>query len=82
MRSHALALLLLPALAYLASCGGADPDPAGAREPAVVKAADGSLRVPFLGGAFVTHNREMPADMAQAVAGEPTDHPVVVMAAY
>ena len=46
----------------------------------VVRAADGSLRVPYLGGAFVTYNREMPIEVEQAIAGIPTDRPVIVWA--
>jgi hypothetical protein len=46
----------------------------------VVRAPDGSLRVPFLGGAFVTYNREMPVEVEQAIAGIPTDRPVIVWA--
>ena len=80
MQPLALVSLLLPALVCVASCGSADSEPASAREPASVKAPDGSLRVPFLGGAFVTWSPEMPVDVAQAIAGEPTDHVVVVWA--
>jgi hypothetical protein len=54
----------------------ADDEPAAL--PAAVRAPDGTLRVPYLGGAFVTKNREMPIEVQQAIAGEPTDHPVVV----
>ena len=46
----------------------------------VVTAPDGSLRVPYLGGAFVTYNREMPIEVEQAIAGIPTDRPVIVWA--
>jgi len=46
----------------------------------VVTAPDGSLRVPYLGGAFVTYNREMPIEVEQAIAGLPTDRPVIVWA--
>ena len=65
--------------------GGADapPDQQGAGERGsanTARAPDGSLRRPFLGGAFVTYNQEMPVDIDQAIAGEPTDHPVVVWA--
>ena len=79
-------LLVLCAGALAMGCiGGADapPDQQGAGEPAsanTVRAPDGSLRRPFLGGAFVTYNQEMPVDIDQAIAGEPTDHPVVVWA--
>lgn len=38
------------------------------------------VRVPFIGGAFVTYSGEMPADVHQAIAGEKTDHPVIVWA--
>jgi hypothetical protein len=61
----------------VAGCVG-DPGDVQEREGRAVRAPDGSVHVPFLGGAFVTHNREMPVEVEQAIAGEPTDHPVVV----
>jgi hypothetical protein len=73
--------------AALASAGCGDTDDkseideqARPRLSAVVRAPDGSLRVPFLGGAFVTRNREMPIEIEQAIAGLRPDHPVVVWA--
>jgi hypothetical protein len=61
----------------MAACVG-DPGDVQQRRERPVQVSDGSVRLPFLGGAFVTHNREMPVEVEQAVAGEPTDHPVVV----
>ena len=58
----------------------ADGDEAANVARKVVTAADGSLRVPYLGGAFVTYNREMPIEVEQAIAGIPTDRPVIVWA--
>ncbi len=58
--------------------GGSDDAPGD--PPVARRYPDGSVRVPFLGGAFVTKNREMPVDIEQAITGEPTDHPVVVWA--
>jgi hypothetical protein len=52
----------------------------GARHSQTVRGADGELRRAFLGGAFVTRNTEMPVEIDQAIAGEVTDHPVVVWA--
>ena len=43
-------------------------------------AADGSVRLPYLGGAFVTRGPEMPIEVEQAIAGRRTDRPVVVWA--
>jgi hypothetical protein len=68
-----------------AGCGDTDDkseldEQARPQTAAVVRAPDGSLRVPFLGGAFVTRNREMPIEIQQAIAGLPPDHPVVVWA--
>src|SRR5262245_29292165 len=57
-----------------------------ADEPDVVpaekltRAADGSLRRSFLGGAFVTWNKSMPIEVDQAIAGERPRRPVVVWA--
>jgi|HubBroStandDraft_6_1064221.scaffolds.fasta_scaffold533459_2 hypothetical protein len=75
-------LLLLTVLGVL-SCGGANDEPAPRERAATaVRAPDGSLRVPFLGGAFVTKSPAMPVEMEQAIAGEVPDRPVVVMAAF
>ena len=80
------ALFVLCAGGLAMGCiGGADAPPgeqsAGERgSPTTIRAPDGSLRRPFLGGAFVTYNHETPIDIDQAIAGEPTDHPVVVWA--
>jgi len=60
--------------------GSANTVKTGSAVAAPLRAPDGSLRRPFLGGAFVTYNQEMPVDIDQAIAGEPTDHPVVVWA--
>ena len=46
----------------------------------VLRADDGSLRVPYLGGAFVTRSAEMPIEVEQAIAGVPTNRPVIVWA--
>ncbi|MEJ7735703.1 MAG: hypothetical protein WKG00_41755 [Polyangiaceae bacterium] len=80
--SAAMVAVALP----LAACSGA-PD-AGSDETAALGpgASDGSAierpsaRVPFLGGAFVTWAESMPVEVEQAVAGRPTDRPVVVWA--
>jgi len=58
---------------------GAGDDPPG-DPPVARRYPDGSVRIPFLGGAFVTKNHEMPVEVEQAIVGEPTDHPVVVWA--
>jgi hypothetical protein len=47
-----------------------------------VVAKDGSIRLPFLRGAFVTYNRVMPIEVEQAIAGVPTKRPVVVWAGH
>jgi hypothetical protein len=67
--------------------GGAEstPESTGASTPAergsqALRAPDGSLRRPFLGGAFVTWNRAMPIEIDQAIAGETPDHAVLVWA--
>ena len=81
MRTFISPLIALSALTCLAACGGAaDSIPLDPPRSTAVRAPDGSIRVPFLGGAFVTRNRAMPPDVEQAIAGEPTDHPVVVWA--
>ena len=46
----------------------------------LTRAADGSLRRAFIGGAFVTWNSSMPIEIDQAIAGEPTRRQVVVWA--
>ena len=63
-----------------AGCLGGDDSVEAPRAAQAVRAPDGSLRRPFLGGAFVTWNGEMPTEMDQAIAGEVPDHPVVVWA--
>lgn len=78
-------LLVLGAAMVAMGCGGVDGAngaeenaPADPQAKEVERAPDGSIRRPFLGGAFVTYNHEMPVDIDQLLAGEPTDHPVVV----
>jgi hypothetical protein len=39
-----------------------------------------AIRRPFLRGAFVTYNTEMPIEIDQAIAGRKTDRPVIVWA--
>ncbi len=76
-------LLLITALAILGCVGAADDSSAPSdRAAKAVRAPDGSLRVPFLGGAFATKAPAMPVEMEQAIAGEVPDRPVVVMAAF
>jgi hypothetical protein len=69
------------ALAGLVTGEGSSDEEAPQGLVHAVRAPDGTVRVPFLGGAFMTRNREMPIEMEQAIAGEPTDHPVVVLMA-
>lgn len=52
----------------------------GDHAKAVVRAGDGSVRVPFLGGSFVTYNTDMPVEVEEAVQGKRTTRPVVVWA--
>lgn len=68
----------------LLGCGGDAGDTSAPAEGAAktVRAPDGSLRLPFLGGAFVTKSPAMPVEVQQAIAGEVPDRPVVVMAEF
>ncbi len=66
-------------LGCVGNVDGAGDDSPG-DPPVARRYPDGSVRIPFLGGAFVTKNGEMPVEVEQAIAGEPTDHPVVVLA--
>jgi hypothetical protein len=54
----------------------AAPNPGARSAPAARR----EVRVPYLGGAFVTYSGEMPIDVHQAIAGQKTDHPVIVWA--
>jgi hypothetical protein len=79
-RKRETMLLLAISAALATGCLSGDDSTELPRTAQAVRAPDGSLRRPFLGGAFVTWNGEMPIDIDQAIAGEVTDHPVVVWA--
>ena len=91
-RSAALPLLVLAGCAIDVSDESSTPNrssgtaisspapasPMGASHGA--SASRSTQRVPFLGGAFVTWNEALPIEVHQAVAGAPTDRPVIVWA--
>jgi hypothetical protein len=73
-------VLMAIGMALAVGCLSADEGQPAPRAAEAVRAPDGSLRRPFLGGAFVTYNAQMPIEIEQAIAGETPDHPVVVWA--
>jgi hypothetical protein len=75
-----LAISAVGAVALSTGCFSGDEGVEAPRAAQAVRAPDGSLRRPFLGGAFVTWNGEMPIEVDQAIAGEVPDRPVVVWA--
>jgi hypothetical protein len=74
-------------IAMVLSCAAAPPDDsteaapgeADVQDPAAASARR-EVRVPYLGGAFVTYSGDMPVDVHQAIAGQRTDHTVIVWA--
>lgn len=81
------ALLVLGSAACASSDGlpdgeqGEDPSRASGLSAGAPKGEPGApgtgvRRVDFAGGAIVTGNTELPADVLRAIAGDPTDQPV------
>jgi hypothetical protein len=78
-RREGMLLLSIAGVLATGCVGGGESEPVE-QAAQMTRAPDGSLRRPFLGGAFVTWNEEMPIEIDQAIAGEIPDHPVVVWA--